>query len=102
MKKISLVLCFVFLLSNLALAVHIKGGLIQYEYMGPGTAAGTSIYKITVNIYRNCTVNGPNPGELNIYDAVTYDKAIPSITGTNNQYTLQSSPTKTTFDPCLS
>ncbi len=94
-------MCTLFLFCNLVTARHIKGGWIQYEYVGAGSATGTSIYKITVYVFKNCLQAGPMPGSLGIYDALTYAN-VQTITGTTNSYTLVSSPTKTTFDPCLS
>ncbi|MES2331919.1 MAG: PKD domain-containing protein [Bacteroidota bacterium] len=95
----SLVCCF-FLFSNPVSARHIKGGWIQYSYIRPGTDANTSVYDITVYVFRDCTQTGPMPTALGFYDAVTYAN-VQTITGTANAYVLQGSPTKTTFDPCL-
>ncbi|HEU5165727.1 MAG TPA: hypothetical protein VFU29_09330, partial [Chitinophagaceae bacterium] len=39
-------------------ARHITGGEIFYEYLGPGTAAGTSQYKITLRLFRDCFSTG--------------------------------------------
>ncbi|MEO7529864.1 MAG: PKD domain-containing protein [Sediminibacterium sp.] len=101
MKKICLLSFSVFLFCNLALAVHIKGGLIKYEYVGPGTTPGTSVYTITVSLYRSCQSLGPNPSDLKIYDPVTY-AVVFSVANTASSYTLEAAPTKTTFDPCIS
>ncbi|TAF53875.1 MAG: hypothetical protein EAZ62_04130, partial [Sphingobacteriia bacterium] len=38
-------------------AAHLKGGWIQYEYLGPGAAANTGKYRITVRQYLNCNSN---------------------------------------------
>ncbi len=100
-KKFLLLLFSVFLFCNFASAKHIKGGWIQYQYLGPGAAAGSSQYKITVNVFKNCAEQGPMPSALGIYDAVTYAN-VQTISGTTNLYTLISAPTKSTFDPCLS
>ncbi|MDQ6757084.1 MAG: PKD domain-containing protein [Bacteroidota bacterium] len=53
MKKIF----FIFLLSIsslVSLADHLKGGWIYYEYLGAGSIANTSKYKITVKQYLRC------------------------------------------------
>jgi len=39
-------------------ARHITGGEIFYEYLGPGAAAGTSQYKITLRLFRDCFSSG--------------------------------------------
>lgn len=94
-KQACLLICILLLLCNSALAVHIKGGLITYEYLGQGK------YKITVDVYRRCNAAGPNPTTLNIYDAVTYSRT--SQTNTPAAlYSMVGSFTKTTFDPCIS
>jgi gliding motility-associated-like protein len=99
MQKFIFLICAVFLFSP-ARAVHIKGGLIQYEYLSPG-ASGTSLYRITVNVFRSCTDAGPMPTALVVYDAVTY-ATVQTIPNTGNLYLLTSTPTKTSFHPCLS
>jgi gliding motility-associated-like protein len=100
MKKICLLACSFLLLCNFASARHIKGGWVQYTYLRPGSAEFTSMYSITVYVFRDCTQTGPMPTSLGIYDAVTY-APIQLIAGTATAYTLQGSPTKTTFDPCM-
>ena len=101
MRKLILVIFSVFFFCTLVSARHIKGGWIQYEYGGVGATAGTSVYKITVYVFRDCSQQGPMPGALGIYDAVSY-KSIQTITGTASSYSLTSTPKKTSFDPCLS
>lgn len=39
-------------------ARHITGGEIIYEYVGPGGVAGTSTYKITLKLFRDCFSGG--------------------------------------------
>ena len=39
-------------------ARHITGGEIFYEYLGPGGTAGTSQYKITLRLFRDCFSGG--------------------------------------------
>ena len=39
-------------------ARHITGGEIFYEYIGPGGTAGTSTYKITLRLFRDCFSGG--------------------------------------------
>jgi len=92
-------LVFILTTVNAVFAKHIKGGWIQYEYQGAGSTANTSIYKITVYVFKDCTQSGPMPSTLGIYDAVTY-KSVQAIT--NTSYVNISTPSKTTFDPCLS
>jgi len=94
-----LIVFLVLLTASSVFARHIKGGWVQYEYQGAGSAANTSIYKITVYVFKDCSQNGPMPTSLGIYDAVTY-QSVQSIS--NTSYSNISTPSKTTFDPCLS
>ena len=47
-------------MASSAMANHLKGGWIQYKYIGPGAAANTSRYDITVRQYLDC---GSNAGQ---------------------------------------
>jgi gliding motility-associated-like protein len=55
-----------------ALARHVAGGELFYEYMGPGNAAGTSTYRITLRLFRDCASSGPllqnETVDVGIYD----------------------------------
>src|SRR5437868_14954930 len=42
-----------------AVARHVAGGELFYEYMGPSNTAGTSLYKITLRLFRDCASAGP-------------------------------------------
>lgn len=92
-----ILICFV----NSTFANHIKGGWIQYEYLGPGANANTSKYQITVRQYLDCGSTGGQRDAsvfLGIFDGAT-SSLITTITilrsGTDN-------PNKTTYSPCLS
>lgn len=95
LKPTCILICTLLLFCSSAFAVHIKGGLITYEYLGSGR------YKITVDVYRKCGTGGPNPSTLYIYDAATYAKQGQSSTGVTT-YTALGNFSKTTFDPCIS
>ena len=43
-----------------AKAGHIAGGELYYQYVGPGSAAGTDRFRITLRLFRECSANGPN------------------------------------------
>ena len=38
-------------------ASHIRGGEVYYAYQGPGSAAGTSKYLVTLKLYIRCDAN---------------------------------------------
>ncbi len=53
MKK--LVLIIIALCSFAPLfASHIRGGEMYYKYLGPGAAAGSSKYEVTLKLYIRC------------------------------------------------
>ncbi|MBN8836414.1 MAG: gliding motility-associated C-terminal domain-containing protein [Sphingobacteriia bacterium] len=52
MKKVVLV-CLVLLYFVPARATHISGGELYYQYIGPGSNANTSRYKITMRLFRD-------------------------------------------------
>lgn len=55
MKKVVLLLLVLMGATGVSFAAHLKGGWIQYTYIGPGTAANTSVYRITVRQYLDPT-----------------------------------------------
>lgn len=81
-------------------ANHLKGGWIQYEYLGAGSTANTSSYKITVRQYLNCNSTGGQIDQsifLGVFDAVTNQLFRTLTIPISNDNNI----TKTTFDPCL-
>lgn len=61
MKKI-LLLIVLSLASFQIFASHIVGGEVFYTYIGPGTTANTSVYKISLRLFRDCNVDCTAPG----------------------------------------
>ena len=102
MKHFAALLVLV-LLSLTGFANHLKGGWIQYTYIGPGAAPNTSTYEITVRQYLDCgsTSAQRDPDVyLGIYDGATNQP----IAGSPKTVTLTSTdrPNKTSFNSCLS
>src|SRR3954454_19033789 len=55
MKKIFLLILLI--TSSLQMfASHIVGGEVFYTYLGPGTTANTSKYKVSLRLFRDCNV----------------------------------------------
>jgi hypothetical protein len=55
MKKILLLILLI--TSSLQMfASHIVGGEVFYTYLGPGTTANTSRYKVSLRLFRDCNV----------------------------------------------
>src|SRR2546423_2821461 len=57
MKKI-LISLITLTCSLCALASHISGGELFYEYLGPGSTPNTDSYKITMRLFRECESTG--------------------------------------------
>ena len=81
-------------------AEHLKGGWIQYEYLGEGSVSNTSKYRITVRQYLQCVLRpGQQDAAVNLgifngsTNALITTRTIPR-TGTDI-------PDKTSYDPCL-
>ena len=99
MKKILSLILLSIIFINSSWAKHEKGGWILYQYLGPGTAANTSMYKLTVTVFYSCDVTGPRGIVVSAYDAKTNSQA---ATYSFNSETDEFSVSKTTYSPCLS
>lgn len=98
MKKI---LLSVFLLASIhAFADHLKGGFFTYQYLGPGTAAGSLQYHVTLTVYMVCN---PNTGQLSqsvpftFFDAGTNQQ----VKNVNVSLTRQYQLSRNQDDPCI-
>ncbi|BAV04196.1 cell surface protein [Filimonas lacunae] len=83
------------------LADHLKGGWIQYEYLGPGISSNTSRYQVTVNQYLSCASQQRQIDQvvyLGVFDAVTdaYQYTL------NIRHTDSIIAQKVWFSPCIS
>ncbi len=100
MKKI-VALFIVVLITQQGFANHLKGGWIQYAYIGPGASANTSKYQITIRQYLDCnstTAQRDANVFMGIFDGSS-NQLIKTVTipksGTDN-------PNKTSYSPCIS
>lgn len=101
MKKFIPLIVLLFLF-NSASAIHIKGGWIYYQYLGPGIKDSTKLlYNITLKVYRDCNI--PNPGQNDDPMNLTVYSGNSAI-----QYTSLSIPldrvdtmNKKYYNPCL-
>lgn len=70
MKRIPAIL-FSLVFSTAIYAAHIAGGELQYRYSGPGSTPNSSLYEITLRLFRECSSNGPRletePVNIGIY-----------------------------------
>jgi gliding motility-associated-like protein len=102
MKKIA-VLFTALLLTVTAWAGHIAGGEIFYQYVGPGLAPGSSIYNITLRLFRECTPSGsaaqlPGSVIIGIFSNGSSPSLITSVTVSRTSFsTLDLS----TVNPCI-
>jgi gliding motility-associated-like protein len=100
MKRLLFVSLFS-LLTFISFANHTKGGWMYYEYLGPGSGANTSKYRITLKLYTECTLN---PGQTDdvipftVFNALTNAQvynlsvAVISDVNTNNCTTVECHP----------
>jgi gliding motility-associated-like protein len=99
-RKFYLIILCSLLLTQLN-AAHLKGGWIQYEYIGDGSIANSSRYRITVRQYLDCN-STQNQRDAVVHigifngasNALIETRTVP-LSGSDN-------PDKTTYDPCLS
>ncbi len=101
MKKAVLFFFILVLCGQSSFGAHLKGGWIQYTYLGPGAAANTSKYQITVRQYLSCnSTGGQRDAEvfLGIFNSATGQR-INTITV---NLTSTENPNKTSYSPCLS
>ncbi|WP_207515529.1 PKD domain-containing protein [Longitalea luteola] len=54
-------------------AEHIKGGEMYYEYLGPGSMASTSRYRVTLKLYIDCNANSAGQLDTRI-NLTVFDK----------------------------
>ncbi|MEO5998758.1 MAG: PKD domain-containing protein, partial [Chitinophagaceae bacterium] len=99
MKSILLLVSFLILV-NPAFARHGKGGSITYEYLGVGSASGTSKYRMTVKHYIDCdgTQFIEPASYLGIFDAGSNNLVKTLTIQESSRTTIQ----KQHFDPCIS
>ncbi len=71
MKKFLFITLLSFL-TSVSFANHTKGGWLYYEYLGPGTAANTSQYRITLKLYTECNLT---PGQIDAFVPFTFFNA---------------------------
>lgn len=87
------------LLTQSMMAMHVKGGYIEYKYNGAGSSAGSSNYTITVTVFFSCTTNGPKESVyLGVYNAGTNALAASKLIS----YTSTKTISKTSYSPCMS
>lgn len=96
---LSVVIC---LLAGLtAQAAHLKGGWIQYSYLGPGSSPNTSRYQIIVRQYLDCVSTLSQPrGE--VYLGIFNSRTGALIRTENIPRSAEEKIDKTSFSPCIS
>lgn len=83
-----------------AIARHIAGGEISYKYLGPGTAANSGKYQITLKLYRDCYSTGPMLDSVVTISIYAYGSQIPF----SDQTVPKSKSEKVSLlspDPCI-
>ncbi|WP_415161338.1 PKD domain-containing protein [Parafilimonas sp.] len=86
------------LLAQYALAHHVKGGYIHYEYVGVGSTSGTSKYKVTVTVFYGCGIEGPRTSvTLIAKNGATGSQVLSTTIST----TTSTTATKKSFSSCM-
>ncbi len=101
MKKIFFIL-LAFFCALPGFARHIAGGEIFYEWMGPGSTSGTSVYKITLRLFRDCQSTGAQLDptvNIGIFDKATNGSVSGSPFSVNLDHVQQIQ--KNTNIPCI-
>ena len=102
MKRLLLFTLLFFSLLQTVEAKHLKGGWIQYEYLGPGSTPNTSSYRITVRQYLACNSTvGQIDAQiyLGIFDA-SNDSLIEDLT-IDSVYNGSVMLNKVSYNPCI-
>ncbi len=101
--KAFMIFLFSLLMTKNLLASHISGGELFYEYIGAGTNANSSKYKVTMRLFRECNSTGQelntetvNIGIYNTAGLQLYTKLGLVLTGGINSISLTTSSI-----PCL-
>ena len=102
MQKILFLITIALISSNFSHGAHLKGGWIQYEYLGAGAAPNTSKYRITIRQYLLCSSSAAQIDphvSLGIFDAGTnaLDTLLTVDSVANGSVILN----KTSYNPCL-
>lgn len=99
MKKLFILLFICFVATSVE-AAHLKGGWIQYEYLGQGSNANSSRYRITVRQYLDFNSSA---GQVDGFVSVGIFNGLTNATVQTVNVNLTSSefPEKTDYDLCL-
>lgn len=100
MKKIFFIVVF-FLCIFPAMARHVAGGELYYNYMGPGTTSGTSVYRISLRLFRDCSSNGPLLENESVTVGVYADNVIVASLRLDLEGGINSISLNTASFPCL-
>lgn len=107
MKK-GLLLILLMITSVEMFASHIVGGEVFYTYIGPGSAANTSIYKVSLRLFRDCNVpcgQGSNVAclpDVALVSVYVNSSAYPNATVVRVPLESSKSLTLTKYPSCIS
>ncbi len=100
MKKIFFIVLF-FLCLFPAMARHVAGGELYYNYMGPGTTSGTSVYRISLRLFRDCLSNGPLLENESVIVGIYADNVIAASLRLDLEGSINTISLNTASFPCL-
>lgn len=98
------IILMLLLASIAASARHVAGGELFYEYVGPGPTPATTIYKISLHLFRDCFSSGPLLENENVSVGVYNNSSgnLVASLGLNQVGAIQTITLNTASFPCLS
>lgn len=100
MKKAIIFFLIIFLAGISSFGAHLKGGWIQYTYLGPGAAANTSKYQITIRQYISCNSNS-GQRDADVYLGIFNGASNVLVQQLTVPLTRTDNPNKKDFSPCI-
>ncbi len=100
MKKAFFIVVF-FLCTFPAMARHVAGGELYYNYMGPGASSGTSVYRISLRLFRDCLSNGPLLENEAVTVGIYADNVIVATLRLDLEGSINTISLNTSSFPCL-
>lgn len=91
---------FISLITSTAIARHIAGGELYYEYIGIGNGINTNKYKVTLRLFRDCASTGPRLEDENVNVGI-YENGVLVQTLNLPRISMETLVLNTAAFPCL-
>ncbi|MBY0481414.1 MAG: gliding motility-associated C-terminal domain-containing protein [Chitinophagaceae bacterium] len=100
MRKLLLIILFLNF-STAVIARHIAGGELFYEYLGPSNFPNTSVYRISLRLFRDCQSTGPILENENVTVGIYENDALKLPLGLKMEGSVRTIQLNTQSFPCL-